>query len=682
MSMQISSDNETSLPIHFFTIVLNGKPFIDHHITEFSKIKGEWHWHIIEGVAELRHDTAWSLNNGGSIGAQFHQNGLSNDGTSSYLDELVKKYPLNITIYRKSSGQTWDGKQEMVNAPLSNIKTRCLLWQVDADEIWTSQQITKMHQMFIDNPSKSAAWFWCNFFVGPHLAISSRNCYAQNPSQEWLRVWKFEPGMYWHKHEPPMLIKLNGRNTAIDVGRQDPFLHEETESAGLVFQHYAYAIEEQVRFKEVYYGYKSAVNSWRRLQTIHDSTCYLRDYLPWVTDGTTVSHIDQLGIRPLIDLSPKQTPQSNISVGSNPSIVIDGVFFQISSSGIARLWECTLREWTRSGFSKDIVLLDRNGTAPNIPGLNSIKIAPYIQQAAEADRKYLQSICDQLHARTFISTYYTTPITTKSFQVVYDMIPEVLGWDLSKDPQWIDKHRAFDFASRYLCISENTRKDLLSVLPKIQPSQVSVAIPGVDTDYFKPPSAENLINFLNKHNLTKPYFFMPGASLSGYKNGKMLLEAVSKLSSQLGFIVLVTGTNWDWNDAAQVPLGAEIKFLKLEIHEMSLAYAGAMALVYPSLYEGFGLPILEAMACGCPVITTPFASIPEAAGEAALYVRNVDELSDALCEIQKPKIRETLIREGFKRAMGMSWKSFATKLRNEITLCEDSHRRFEQTHVG
>jgi hypothetical protein len=73
---------EKKLPIHFFTIVLNGMPFIEYHLKAFSELDIPWCWHIIEGVAALNHDTAWSLASGGTITNEIHKNGLSIDGTT------------------------------------------------------------------------------------------------------------------------------------------------------------------------------------------------------------------------------------------------------------------------------------------------------------------------------------------------------------------------------------------------------------------------------------------------------------------------------------------------------------------------------------------------------------------------------------------------------------------------
>jgi alpha-1,3-rhamnosyl/mannosyltransferase len=99
--------------------------------------------------------------------------------------------------------------------------------------------------------------------------------------------------------------------------------------------------------------------------------------------------------------------------------------------------------------------------------------------------------------------------------------------------------------------------------------------------------------------------------------------------------------------------------------DLAKLYSGALALVYPSTYEGFGLPILEAMACGCPVICSHSASLPEVAGNAALYLKdpaNALELSDLLKTIASSKsLRSALIEGGRRRAALFSWDQTAKK---------------------
>jgi len=286
-------------PVHYFTIVLNGEPFIRHHIDVLQRLSFRWHWHLVEGAATLTHDTAWSTASGGALPSERHRSGLSVDGTSAYLDELASRYPDRITLHRPPPGQLWDGKIQMVSEPLRHIFEDAVLWEIDADELWTVEQLEAGRRLFLQTPSRAAAWFWCRFFVGEHLVVSSRHCYSQNPSQEWLRAWRFRPGLRWLTHEPPVLAERQNDGRWSDVAKGRCFSHSETEAAGLVFQHFAYATEEQVSFKERYYGYPGAVNGWKTLQAESHFPAKLKSAFPWVKDDTLVDTIENSGITPL-----------------------------------------------------------------------------------------------------------------------------------------------------------------------------------------------------------------------------------------------------------------------------------------------------------------------------------------------------------------------------------------------
>ena len=106
-------------------------------------------------------------------------------------------------------------------------------------------------------------------------------------------------------------------------------------------------------------------------------------------------------------------------------------------------------------------------------------------------------------------------------------------------------------------------------------------------------------------------------------------------------------------------------------------YSGAIALIYPSLYEGFGLPIIEAMACGCPVITCRNSSIPEVAGEAAIYVDEHDEteMVEALDQVLIPDIRQHLIEAGYAQAQKFSWHTTAQEIENIFTQFIDDRQK-------
>jgi hypothetical protein len=287
-------------PIHFFTIVLNGMPFIEHHLRVFEAIDGPWHWHIIEGVGDLVADTAWSVRNGGAIPDELHRRGRSIDGTSAYLDELSARDRGRISLYRKPPGELWRGKREMVNAPLREISEACLLWQVDADELWTTDQIEAVRDLFEARPDATAAYYRCHYFVGPDRVITSRDTYGNHTGFEWLRTWRYAPGDHWAAHEPPRLVRAAPGGETVDVASINAIDHDTTEAAGAVFQHFAYATAEQARFKEVYYGYPNAVAQWRALQAASAFPLRLGDFLDWVRDDAAVDLASSVGVRPLL----------------------------------------------------------------------------------------------------------------------------------------------------------------------------------------------------------------------------------------------------------------------------------------------------------------------------------------------------------------------------------------------
>jgi glycosyltransferase involved in cell wall biosynthesis len=354
-----------------------------------------------------------------------------------------------------------------------------------------------------------------------------------------------------------------------------------------------------------------------------------------------------------------------------PVVIIDGIFFQINSTGIARVWQNLFKQWSKSGFARNLIVLNRGNTIPKIHGITYHDIALYDYRKSGLDAQNLQSICDRYQADVFISTYYTTPVTTPSVFLAYDMIPEILGMDLTA-PEWREKHYGILHASKSITISHNTARDLSRFFPHIIPEKITVAYPGVGEDFF-PAKAEDINKFKAKYELNKPYFLFVGTRLSydDYKNALLLFQAFNKLSNCQDIVIICVGgeSKLESKLAALVPNNTSIHLLKLDDDELKCAYSGAMALVYPSRYEGFGLPIAEAMACGCPVITCPNSSIPEVAGKAVWYVKENDvaEMITALEKIVIPEIRDKLIQAGWEQVKQFSWSKMANTIAEVLT---------------
>jgi glycosyltransferase involved in cell wall biosynthesis len=361
-----------------------------------------------------------------------------------------------------------------------------------------------------------------------------------------------------------------------------------------------------------------------------------------------------------------------------PLIIIDGIFFQINWTGIARVWQTLLRQWLKSGFAKHIVVLNRGKTAPKIEGINYYEIESYDYRKSGVDAYNLQSICDRLQADVFISSYYTTPINTPSVFLAHDLIPEVLGMDLNA-VEWQEKHMAILHASKYITVSLNTARDLSKFFPPISLEEITVASPGVSEDFYQ-TDLENINNFKSKYNISKPYFLFVGTRLSydRYKNAILLFRTFNQFPQNQDIAIVCVGGDRQLEPEleALVEEGMSIHLLRIDDEELRSAYSGAIALVYPSRYEGFGLPILEAMACGCPVITCRNSSLPEVAGKAAWYISefSVEEMLIALEKVQMPDIRDQLIKAGKERVKQFSWSTMADTIAKVLTEAAKEHQ--------
>ncbi|AXI44593.1 glycosyl transferase [Sulfitobacter sp. SK012] len=349
-------------------------------------------------------------------------------------------------------------------------------------------------------------------------------------------------------------------------------------------------------------------------------------------------------------------------------LMIDGVFFQLASSGIARVWVSVLTLWAQQNRF-DMVLLDR-GNAPEIDGVRTIPFPRWHAPEAAADSALLQQMCDHLGADAFVSTYYTSPVSTPMALMVYDMIPELFDFDM-RIKDWREKEIAIAFAQSYLCISNSTRNDLIKLYPEISDALVAVEYCGVDVETFRPRDQTQVDAFRAAHSLDRPYFLFVGSRVQhkAYKNSDLFFDALGEMQSADFDVFCVGGeTEIEARILDSLPNGVRASRVSLSDDDLSLAYAGAAALVYPSLYEGFGMPVIEAMASGCPVITTSRGSLAEAAGDAALLIdgTSVPEMVTALQGVLSPDTRATLREKGLAHAAKFEWQPMADKMAQQI----------------
>ena len=338
-------------------------------------------------------------------------------------------------------------------------------------------------------------------------------------------------------------------------------------------------------------------------------------------------------------------------------IVIDGVFFQIGRSGIARVWTSLLSLWAPTAFGRRLVVIDRARTAPRVPGITYHDAAGLNYNDLEGDRRVVQQVCDEVGAALFMSTYYSYPQTTPSMAMVYDMIPEVMGHDLTT-PMWRQKRAALDYAGSYTAISHSTARDLARYAGRA----VDVRVDYTGSD-FAPVSAEEVADFRRRHGITRPYFMTSG-SRADYKNAALFFSAFARFGDARKDYAIVCTGGGQLDAASQAAAGAaSVHVAIFDDHDLRCAYAGALALVYPSRYEGFGLPVLEAMACECPVLTSNASSLPEVGGDAVLYIElgagEEAQTFELLQRVQRADVRADLVARGRIQARKFSWQSMA-----------------------
>ncbi len=369
---------------------------------------------------------------------------------------------------------------------------------------------------------------------------------------------------------------------------------------------------------------------------------------------------------------------------SHPIIAIDGLIFQASLvGGISRVWLSLFQEWAKTDFGRHLLILSRGNTAPIIPSLNYCVIPPspndYDREEMERDRQLLQQICDAEGVSLFVSTYYSTPLSTPSVCLLHDMIPEVLQADLTQ-LVWQEKHQAIRQALSYITVSQNTANDLIKFFPQIPVEKITVAHCGIDK-IFKPATYSQIDRFRDKYQIAKPYYLLVGDN-RGYKRYLYFFEAFAQLDNHQEFDIVWIGNTLPISPEIQEFMSASTLYsLHVDDDELVSAYSGAIALVYPSIYEGFGLPLLEAIACGCPAITCYNSSIPEVVGDAALFIEatQISNFVEALINVQAPNIRNALIGKGIEHSQHFSWEKMANTLKAKFLQAVED---FEQTGLS
>lgn len=238
------------------------------------------------------------------------------------------------------------------------------------------------------------------------------------------------------------------------------------------------------------------------------------------------------------------------------------------------------------------------------------------------------------------SDWTQPPANAKNVTTYHDAIP--LKYPQWSDPKIVAVHKrrlklVEEEIDMVIAVSQATKKDLIEI-SKIPEEKIVVIHEGVGEQY-KPQSLSDVAEFKKKMNLPEEFILAIGGV--GERRNLKKVKEVSK-----GYHLVITGDT--------IP--------HIPYEDLPLLYSSAKVLLYPSFYEGFGLPILEAMACGIPVITSNISSMPEVGGEAAIYVdpENIEDIKKKLKNaMEDESLREDMIKKGFIQTKKFSWEKAA-----------------------
>lgn len=345
-------------------------------------------------------------------------------------------------------------------------------------------------------------------------------------------------------------------------------------------------------------------------------------------------------------------------------ILLDNIIFELQPyGGVTSVWSSVLK--CAFELIPDNLQLLSHDKLDNHP---MISLAPdKIVRHKEKNinfmrlRRYCDVACDK-NVKIFHSSYFRLAKNKeiKNIVTVHDFIYEKYDSGLSRLVHLTQKKRALKNAAAIICVSENTRKDLFEYHPWLKREIVYVVHNGVSQGFSPITKSEEK---------QLPYLLYVGGRNIKYKNFRAVLSLLaSSVASKMNLQLKVVGggTFKKYEHKIIEKLGLKEKVTREGyIRESSLnqLYNGAYAFIYPSFYEGFGIPPLEAMAAACPVICSNRASIPEIVGDAGLLF-DPNDLTQAEVYLQKlknPGFRQNIIIKGLMRASAFSWEKTGNK---------------------
>lgn len=336
-------------------------------------------------------------------------------------------------------------------------------------------------------------------------------------------------------------------------------------------------------------------------------------------------------------------------------LVLDSIIFGLQRfGGISNFWVRLIEASVRSDWSRPVeLLMPRSILTREMPDVSGATI--HTEVLPQRLSRYLPALVPASPA-VFHTSYYRRPRgrVDRYITSVYDFTYERYFSYLPRTVHHLQKGASIQAADISVCISDATRADLLSHFPKVDPARTCVIPLGVDRSRFYPERGA--------HKGAAYVLFV--GQRTGYKRFDLAIDA---LSLAPGLTLVIVGpplTQRETERLEQTLPGRWIKHDGVGGEALRRLYSDAYAFMFPSDYEGFGLPILEAMACGCPTIAANRSSFPEVAGDAALLAEDqtAEAYAHLLTELEDDALRAQLIAAGTERVALFDWERTFSRL--------------------
>lgn len=264
---------------------------------------------------------------------------------------------------------------------------------------------------------------------------------------------------------------------------------------------------------------------------------------------------------------------------------------------------------------------------------------------------------DILHS-TWYDSYLYQIEGCKHVTTINDMIQEIYPLYMATEDLVHNKRRIAEEADGVIVISEHTKKDLLNLYPHISEEKIFVVYPGGELrECYKISGMQVPERFL---------LYVGGRN--NYKNFDTFYFAAEMLMKRYKDLYLVCvggGTFSNFENRLMYDMREKIIHINASEEQLEYLYRHAAAFVFPSKYEGFGIPIIEAFSCGCPVVLSEASCFPEIADDAAIYF-NPNDVEDMACSIERAlfdqMLRNEKIQKGLLRAEDFSWDNSAANM--------------------